>query len=69
MKSASPLDPEFVKLLANPLLDSRPPLHQVGDYLVCEESGMGFPIVDGIPHLLPENAIPAERMKELLRES
>ncbi len=62
------LDPEFVKKLANPLLDSRPALIQQGMYLVCTETGTGFPIVDGIPHLLPEDAIPAEKMKELLIE-
>jgi len=60
------LDPKLVAVLANPLEPDRPPLEQRGDYLVCTKTGVGFPIVDGIPRLLPENAIPASEMKERL---
>ncbi|MGV3616268.1 MAG: Trm112 family protein [Fimbriimonas sp.] len=60
------IDPELLKVLGNPLEPDRPPFRQEGDYLVCTKTGVGFPIVDGIPHLLPEDAIPAEKMKELL---
>ena len=56
----APLDPDFVALLANPLEDDRPPLRQEGDWLVCTKTGTKFPIVDGIPHLLPENAVRPE---------
>jgi uncharacterized protein YbaR (Trm112 family) len=55
-----------VAILANPLEPDRPPLRQEGDYLVCQRTGVGFPIRDGIPDLLPESAIPAEQMRKLL---
>lgn len=61
------IDPELLKALGNPLEPDRPPLREEGDYLVCTKTGVGFPVVNGIPHLLPEDAIPAEKMKELLR--
>jgi len=60
------IDPELLKILGCPLHDERPPFQLEGDYLVCTLEGHGFPIVDGIPHLLPENVIPAEKMKELV---
>lgn len=55
-------------LLANPLEPDRPPLRLEGNYLVCTKTGVGFPIIDDIPRLLPENVIPAEEMKTLLLE-
>jgi uncharacterized protein YbaR (Trm112 family) len=61
------IDPELLKILANPLEPDRPPLRLEGEYLVCTKTGVGFPIVDGIPHLLPEDAIPAVEMEEILR--
>lgn len=60
------LDPKLAAILANPLEPDRPPLVQHGDFLVCAKTGTGFPIIDGIPRLLPENAIPASEMKEKL---
>jgi uncharacterized protein YbaR (Trm112 family) len=39
-----------------------------GEYLVCTAKGHGFRIVDGIPHLLPEDAISPESMKELMND-
>ncbi len=60
------IDPELLSILANPLEPDRPPLREDGSYLVCTKTGVGFPVVDGIPHLLPEDAIPAERMATLL---
>lgn len=57
------IDPELVKLLANPLEPDRPPLRQEGEFLICTKTGVGFPIVDGIPHLLPEDVISAEEMR------
>ncbi len=60
------IDPELLKVLGNPLEPDRPPFREEGDYLVCTKTGVGFPVVDGIPHLLPEDAIPAEKMKEML---
>jgi uncharacterized protein YbaR (Trm112 family) len=62
------MDPELLAVLANPIHPDRPPLRQQGSYLICTLTGVGFPIVDGIPHLLPESAIPAEEMTRLLAE-
>lgn len=51
------IEPDLLELLACPVCDSRPPLREEGGYLVCTEKGHRFPVVDGIPHLLPEDAI------------
>lgn len=48
---------ELLELLACPLDDNRPPLHLEGEWLVCAQCGAKFPIKDGIPQLLPENAV------------
>jgi len=60
------LDPELLAVLACPLEAERPPLESQGRYLVCTSCGYGFEIIDGIPHLLPDDAISPDRLKELL---
>jgi uncharacterized protein YbaR (Trm112 family) len=62
------IDPKLLEILGNPLEPDRPPLREERGYLVCTKTGVGFPIEDGIPQLLPENAIPAETLKRLLDE-
>ena len=62
------MDPNLLHILGNPLEADRPRFDLIGRYLVCRRTGIGFPVVDGVPHLLPEDGIPAERMKELLDE-
>lgn len=52
------LDARLLEILRSPLLPDGPPLVQEGDWLVCREGGHRFPVVDGIPHLLPEDAQP-----------
>jgi uncharacterized protein YbaR (Trm112 family) len=54
------IDPELLEMLGCPLHPERPPFRLEGEYLVCTAEGHAFPIVDGIPHLLPEDAIAAE---------
>jgi len=51
------LDPKFLAVLACPADDSRPPLRQVDDTLVCDLCGRVYSIRDGIPILLVEEAI------------
>lgn len=51
------IDPKFLSVLACPRCDSRPPLKQEGERLVCTVCGAAYPIVNGIPHLLVEEAI------------
>ncbi|CAB5504248.1 Trm112 family protein [Bathymodiolus thermophilus thioautotrophic gill symbiont] len=48
------IDESLLKLLVCP--QSKAPLKQVGDELVCEESALAYPIVDDIPVLLVEEA-------------
>jgi len=48
------IDEALLKLLVCP--KSKAPLKQVGDELVCETSSLAYPINDGIPVLLIEEA-------------
>ena len=58
------IDPKLLEILACPLCPERPPLEEKGAFLVCTRCGSGYPVRDGIPFLLPEEAIPADRLKE-----
>jgi uncharacterized protein YbaR (Trm112 family) len=60
------ISPGLLALLACPVCEEHSPLKEVNGYLVCTKEGIGFPIEDGIPRLLPECAISAEQMKEKL---
>ena len=56
------LDPKLVEILACPACDNRPPLRLDGETLVCDQCRRVYPIQDGIPSLLPEEAtIPDEK--------
>jgi uncharacterized protein YbaR (Trm112 family) len=48
------IDKALLKLLVCP--KSKAPLKQIGDELICEVSGLAYPIEDGIPVLLEEEA-------------
>ncbi len=50
------LDPKLLAILACPADDNRPPLRLEGETLVCDQCGRVYPIRDGIPILLPEEA-------------
>jgi len=50
----SSIDPKLMKILVCPV--SKSSLVQIGDELVCYESKLGYPIRDGIPIMLPEEA-------------
>lgn len=54
MSSSPTLDPELLKILVCPL--TRSPLRQEGDELVGTVGGLRYPIRDGIPVLLVEEA-------------
>lgn len=51
------LDPRLLEILACPS-DDHAPLERDGDTLVCTSCGRAFPIVDGIPVLLLDEALP-----------
>ena len=50
----SKLDKKLLDLLVCPV--SKGPLEQIGDELVCKVSNLAYPIKDGIPVMLPEEA-------------
>lgn len=50
----SKLDKKLLELLVCPV--SKGPLEQIGDELVCKVSKLAYPIKDGIPVMLPEEA-------------
>ena len=50
----SKIDPKLMEILVCPV--SKKVLVQEGDELVCYESGLAYPIRDGIPIMLPEAA-------------
>jgi uncharacterized protein YbaR (Trm112 family) len=50
------VDPEFLDLLRCPLDPANTRLDLAGDALVCRRCRLEYPIKDGIPSLLPEEA-------------
>lgn len=54
------LDDLLLEVLACPRCPSRPPVRQAGEFLVCTECGYRYPVLDGIPQMLPESAIPMD---------
>ena len=57
MAEASPtnvIDPELLDVLRCPVTRSR--LRQEGDFLIAEVGGLSYPVRDGIPVMLAEEA-------------
>ncbi|MBA2935514.1 Trm112 family protein [Sphingomonas sp. CGMCC 1.13654] len=54
MSGAGGIDPELLALLVCPL--TRTPLRQEGEELVSDEAGLAYPIREGVPVLLVEEA-------------
>ena len=52
--SSNSIDPELLEILRCPLTRSH--LHQEGDWLIAEVGGLSYPIRDGIPVMLIEEA-------------
>jgi len=50
------LDQKLLEILACPACETRPPVRLVGDRLVCDQCGRRYPIRDGIPIMLVEEA-------------
>ena len=53
-RSSNQIDPELLNILRCPLTRSR--LRQEGDFLVAETGGLRYPVRDGIPVMLIEEA-------------
>ena len=52
--SSNTIDPELLSILRCPLTRSK--LRQEGDYLIAEVGGLAYPVRDGIPVMLVEEA-------------
>jgi hypothetical protein len=54
-----PIDPALLEILACPE-DHHAPVREQGEFLVCTECGKRYPVKDGIPVMLPDEALPPE---------
>jgi uncharacterized protein YbaR (Trm112 family) len=52
--SSNLVRPEVLEILRCPITRSR--LRQEGDFLIAEVGGLSYPVRDGIPVMLPEEA-------------
>ena len=59
MATAQPLDPALLEILACPA-DDHGPLELLEGVLRCTSCGRRYPVVDGIPVLLLDEALPDE---------
>ena len=50
------IDEKLLEILACPACDDRPPVKLKGEKLVCEKCKRAYPIRDGIPIMLVEEA-------------
>lgn len=65
-RTSNQIDPELLKVLRCPLTLSE--LRQEGDWLVAQEGGLRYPVRDGIPVMLMEEAaLPPNTTLEQLR--
>tara|TARA_B100000482_G_C12500529_1_gene256392 strand:- start:57 stop:227 length:171 start_codon:yes stop_codon:yes gene_type:complete len=55
------IDNDLLEMLVCP--ESKAPLELIGEELVCEKSKLAYPIIDGIPILLIEEARKIESNK------
>jgi len=62
------IDEKLLEILACPRCESRPPLELRGNFLVCTECRYAYRIVEGIPHLLIEEALSEREWKKELGE-
>lgn len=61
------IDETLLELLACPNCSGRPPVKLKRDVLICTECKRGYKIIDGIPRMLPEDALTPEEVEEELR--
>jgi uncharacterized protein YbaR (Trm112 family) len=52
--TSNTIDPDLLSILRCPLTRSK--LHQEGAYLIAETGGLAYPVRDGIPVMLVEEA-------------
>jgi hypothetical protein len=59
-KQNQTIDPDILRILACPACEDRLPVELDGDMLVCRECKRKYPIRDGIPIMLIEEATAEE---------
>ena len=57
------MDEFLLQVLACPRCPSRPSVEKRGEFLVCAECEYGYRIIDEIPQMLAEDAVPPEEWK------
>jgi uncharacterized protein YbaR (Trm112 family) len=63
------IDPTLLEVLACPQCESRPPVKLVGELLICTLCSFAYKIENGIPQMLPEDAIPPEEWQPKLENN
>ena len=58
------IDKFLLEILACPRCDDRPPVEQIGSFLVCTKCKWGYPIIEDIPRMLPEDAVAPEEVQK-----
>ena len=56
MPDAAPLDPRLLEILVCPLTKSPLRYDREAGELISEKAGLAYPILDGIPIMLPDEA-------------
>lgn len=59
-KSSVPLDPKLLEILVCPLTKGPLEYDREHNELISRKAGLAYPIKDGIPIMLPEEARPLE---------
>jgi uncharacterized protein YbaR (Trm112 family) len=52
------VDPKLLEILACPNCHGGLRHNRVSQQLICDSEGLAYPIVDGIPHLMVQEATP-----------
>ena len=62
--TTSPVSKELLDILACPACDERPPLELVDDntFLQCTSCKRKYPVTDGIPQLVIEEAVEPDKL-------
>ena len=61
-QSCPPINPNFISPM------SRLPMQKRDGYFYCPGDGYAFPIVEGVPCLVPENGILVSKLDDIIRE-
>jgi len=57
------MDPKLLEILACPVCKHPLQIGKSWQMLICQAEGIGYPIIDGIPHLVESSAIPIQKIE------